>query len=289
MSGDQFKNLTNTSCRPFVKWAGGKTQILSILMNHLPQYFNYYVEPFLGGGAFFFSIINKNKTTLKSSLSDDNGELINSYLVIKNKIDDLIFILKEYDMHYKKEPRKFYYYLRDMKKMNNSIESAARFITLNKTCYNGLYRVNKSGKFNVPIGRYKDPKICDESNLRKINQILTKTNTRIFLDDYKNSIKPDDLDENSFIYLDPPYDPVNKTSFISYTKKGFDENDQLNLSLLFKKLADRNCKVLMSNSDTFFIRQLFRDFHMVSVPTRRQINSVSSKRTNHKEIIIKNY
>ncbi len=283
-------NPENVSCRPFVKWAGGKKQLVYTLVTHLPKHFNHYVEPFLGGGALFFTIIDKNRTILKSSLSDNNEELINSYLVIKNKIDELIFLLKENEQEYKKKPKEFYYYLRDIKKIDNIVAKAARFITLNKTCYNGLYRVNKSGKFNVPIGRYHDPKICDESNLRNINLVLNKTDTTVSLNDYRNSIKIDNLDENSFIYLDPPYNPVNKTSsFTAYTQKGFDKNDQLYLSQLYRKLSDRNCKVLMSNSDTPLVRQLFNDFSIILVSTRRQINSVPFKRLNHREILIKNY
>lgn len=284
------KIRSNANCHPFVKWAGGKTQLIGLLNQHLPKQFNHYIEPFLGGGALFFSLINNKRMLFKSSLSDNNKELINSYLVIKNNIDELTELLKEYEIQYKKDQEKFYYYLRDIKNVSDGVENAARFITLNKTCYNGLYRVNKSGWFNVPIGRYKNPKICDEVNLRKISQTLTKTDTIVFTDDYRNSININKVDENSFIYLDPPYDPINSTSsFTAYTKKGFGKSDQIELSLLFRKLSDRNCKVIMSNSDTSLVRQLYRAFDIVSVSTKRQINSVGTKRTNHQEVIIKNY
>src|SRR6186713_565294 len=192
------------SCHPFVKWAGGKSQLLPRIMRHIPQKFTRYFEPFLGGGAVFFYIALYNRNAI---LSDINADLINVYKIIRNNVEELIAALNYHQTEYNKSPKRYYYELRDSKKVFNNIEKAARFITLNKTCYNGLYRVNKNGLFNVPIGRYKNPLICDASNLRNINLLLGGDEIQIDAADYK-SVLLEKSRKGDFVYLDPPYSPI---------------------------------------------------------------------------------
>jgi DNA adenine methylase len=173
----------------------------------------------------------------------------------------------------------------------SNTERAARFIALNKTCFNGLYRVNRQGFFNVPLGKYKNPRICDSDNLRNVSIALgyLSNNITIKVSDYKEMLL-ENAKEGDFIYLDPPYDPVSSTSyFTNYTHIGFDNKDQQELATVFRKLDDRGCKVLLSNSDTQFIRELYSDFAIVEVDTLRAINCKGSKRAGHKELIIRNY
>lgn len=279
-------------CYPFLKWAGGKTQLLPKISKAVPQSYGRYFEPFLGGGAVFFYMISNNTLRSEAHLIDSNKELINTYNVIKSNVEELIMILSKYQEEYNKSPVKSYYDLRDKFNRNlTSIEKAARTIALNKTCYNGLYRVNRNGEFNVPIGRYKKPVICDSENLRNIHNALLNSKTYLYVDDYR-SILVDKTNENDFIYLDPPYDPVSATAkFTGYTECGFTNKDQRDLSRVFMKLTDRGCKVLLSNSDTPYIRDLYKDFsrYMHQVYALRSINSSSSKRTGHKELLISNY
>jgi DNA adenine methylase len=272
--------------RPFVKWAGGKAQLLPELDKRIPQ-FNRYFEPFLGGGAMFFHLIQNRRFT--AYLSDTNKELITTYKVVKYYVGKLIEALDKHQEEYKKNPIllsiQYYYQLRAAEP-NNDIEKAARFIALNKTCFNGLYRVNRKGEFNVPIGDYKDPLICDKTNLEKVSKALSKAT--VFAADYSNvtgNAKQDD-----FVYLDPPYDPVSSTSnFTGYTSKGFGNKNQEQLADVFETLAIKGCLVLLSNSDTPFIRGLYSDFSIKEVGAQRAINCKGSKRAGHKELLISNY
>jgi DNA adenine methylase len=279
-------------CYPFLKWAGGKTQLLPKISKAIPQSYGRYFEPFLGGGALFFHMVSDNIMRSDAYLIDVNKELINTYNVVKSNVEELIVILSKYQQVYNESPVKFYYDLRDKFDRNaTSIEKAARTIALNKTCYNGLYRVNRNGEFNVPIGRYKKPIICDSENLRNIHSTLVDFKTHIYLGDYRTMVV-DKTNEDDFIYLDPPYYPVSTTAnFTGYTECGFTDKDQRDLSRIFMKLTDRGCKVLLSNSDTPYIRGLYKDFsrYMHQVNTLRSINSSSSKRTGHKELLISNY
>jgi len=279
-------------CYPFLKWAGGKTQLLPKIDNALPQSYARYFEPFLGGGAVFFYMVSSNKIKSEAHLIDINKELINAYNVIKSNVKELIAILTRYQEEYNKSPVKFYYDLRDkFGCKTTNIEKAARTIALNKTCYNGLYRVNRNGEFNVPIGRYKKPVICDSDNLRNINYALLNSNIHLYVNDYR-AVLVDKTKENDFIYLDPPYDPVSATAkFTGYTESGFTDKNQRDLSQIFMKLTDRGCKVLLSNSDTPYIRELYSEFssYMYPVTALRSINSSSSKRVGHKELLIGNY
>jgi DNA adenine methylase len=274
---------------PFLKWAGGKTQILFELEKFVPSEFNRYFEPFLGGGAVFFHLTSKN-FHFTAYLSDTNEELITVYRVVKGDVEKLIDILKKHQKDYDKGPTEFYYELRKFVPPTD-VERAARFSSLNKTCYNGLYRVNKGGIFNVPIGRYKNPLICDSNNLRNASLSLRDSKVIIELSDYKQIVL-ENAREGDFVYLDPPYNPASSTaSFTSYTNSGFTNTDQKELRDVFTELIDRKCKVLLSNSDTKFIRELYSEFATCfkEVNVLRSINCRGSKRIGHKELIISSY
>ena len=276
------------NCHPFVKWAGGKGQLLPQIMCHIPQKFARYFEPFLGGGAVFFHIAPYNRNAI---LSDINADLINVYIIIRNNVEELIVALKYHQTEYNKSPKRYYYELRDSKKAFNNIERAARFITLNKTCYNGLYRVNKSGLFNVPIGRYKNPLICDTNNLRKASMVLRHPGSSLRIGDYKK-ILGEKAEKDDFVYVDPPFHPVSNTAnFTSYTNNGFTLEDQKDLAVLFKELTRRGCKLLLSNSNTEEIRRLYSDYsHFTEITSaNRSINAIGSRRMGHEELLIRNY
>ncbi len=274
---------------PFLKWAGGKTQILSELEKFVPEFTRYF-EPFLGGGALFFHLTTKKNIRPRAYLSDINVELITTYKVVKDDVQILIDLLKEHQKDYNKNPKELYDELRSSVPPTD-IEIAARMITLNKTCYNGLYRVNKKGIFNVPIGSYKNPLICNSHNLKNVSLALRYSKAIIQLSDYKQ-ILLENAREGDFVYLDPPFDPPSLTSsFTSYTTSGFTKTDQKELSDVFRELNDRKCKVLLSNSDTLFIRELYSEFapNFKEINVSRAINCKASKRTGHKELLITNY
>ena len=277
-------------CYPFVKWAGGKTQLLPELEMYIPDNFTRYFEPFLGGGAFFFYLVSSKQLKFTAYLSDINKELINAYRVIKDDVEALIEILRIHEKGYKSNPYDYYYKLRAELKPLTDVENAARFITLNKTCYNGLYRVNKDGMFNVPIGRYKNPLICDNKNLRNVSIALRHTNANLFVKNYQEALEL--AREGDFIYLDPPYKPASKTaSFTSYTNDGFRDQNQIELHETFKKLDKKGCKIMLSNSDTPLIRELYGDFkeYTNQVNALRAINCKATKRTGHTELLVRNY
>lgn len=275
-------------CHPFVKWAGGKSQLIPQIIRLMPSRFARYFEPFLGGGAVFFHTASYNRNAY---LSDINVDLINAYKIIRNNVEELITALKYHQDEYTKSPKSYYYQLRDKTKGLNKIENAARFITLNKTCYNGLYRVNKKGLFNVPIGRYKNPLICDPVNLRKMSIVLSQSASYLGVIDYKK-ILVEKADKDDFVYLDPPFHPISNTAnFTSYTNSGFSFEDQKELATIFKELTRRGCKLLLSNSNTEEIRRLYSDFsHLTELAlVNRSINAVGSKRVGHVELLIRNY
>jgi DNA adenine methylase len=288
-----FTDFSLSQTLPFVKWAGGKTQLLDRLDKLIPTTFNRYFEPFLGGGALFFYLSTVKNLRFTAYLSDVNQELINAYRTVKSSIEELIDILQIYKTEYHKSPEDFYYKLRDRfdVEKNTDIERAARLITLNKTCYNGLYRVNTNGKFNVPMGKYRNPIICDSKNLRNASLTLRSFESHLYSQDYQKILR-DKAQTNDFIYLDPPYNPMTITaSFTGYTGSGFTMKDQQCLAETFKKLDARGCKILLSNSDTEYVKELYADYtkniHLVNV--LRSINSRTSKRTGHKELLIRNY
>ncbi len=273
--------------KPFVKWVGGKRQLLKQFkeMNlYPPEGFdpstNQYFEPFVGGGAVFFDLMPRH-----ARLSDLNHELITTYQVIKNDVESLISHLQRHQAS-----KNYFLKMRSMDITQLSdIEIASRFIFLNRTGFNGMYRVNKKGQFNVPFGKYSNPLICDEVNLRRVSQALQPVT--IEHTDYKSVL--DYAKRGDFIYLDPPYHPISKTaSFTSYTANAFFEKDQLELRDTFLQLHQRGCYVMLSNSNAEFINQIYADIPGVKinqVMANRAINSRSDKRGRIKEVLITNY
>ena len=281
--------LSKDTVYPFVKWAGGKAQLLNILDKFIPLDFNNYFEPFLGGGSFFYRLIkNAKNPPIKSFLSDTNYELINAYTVIKNNLDNLITSLHNHQKLYYENPKEYFYTLRDTI-FENNVERASRFIALNKTCFNGLYRVNRKGFFNVPMGKFKKPPlICNEDNLKNINLLLKSVNPTIECKDYKDALS--DAKENDFVYMDPPYKPVSDTAyFTKYTDTGFGDKDQIDLARIVEELDHKKCKILLSNSNTELIRNLYSNYNLKEVKVMRAINCKGSKRIGHTELIISNY
>ena len=284
---EDVQKLINAKPKPFVKWVGGKRQLLRQFRElglYPPEDFNpitnTYYEPFVGGGAVFFDLLPKN-----AKLSDLNNELVTTYNVIKNNVDELIQSLQKhiYDKEYYLEVR--------AKKVEDlsDVEVASRFIFLNRTGFNGLYRVNKSGQFNVPFGRYNNPVICDEDNLRRVSNALQ--DVTITHQDYKHVLKT--AKSGDFIYLDPPYYPINATSsFTSYTAEGFLEKEQTELRDTFVKLHEKGCFVMLSNSDTPFINELYSGLDGITInkiTAGRSINSKGSGRGKITEVLVTNY
>lgn len=284
---EDVQKLINAKPKPFVKWVGGKRQLLRQFRElglYPPEDFNpitnTYYEPFVGGGAVFFDLLPKN-----AKLSDLNNELVITYNVIKNNVDELVQSLQKhvYDKEYYLEVR--------AKKIDDlsDVEVASRFIFLNRTGFNGLYRVNKSGQFNVPFGRYNNPVICDEDNLRRVSDALQ--GVTITHQDYKNVLKT--AKSGDFIYLDPPYYPINATSsFTSYTAEGFLEKEQTELRDTFVKLHEKGCFVMLSNSDTPFINELYSGLDGITInkiTAGRSINSKGSGRGKITEVLVTNY
>jgi DNA adenine methylase len=270
---------------PFVKWAGGKSSLVAELLRHVPTDFSNYYEPFLGGGAFFFALYTTGRK-FDAVLSDVNAELVQAYNVVKDRPDELVRVLsKLQDEYHHSMSRSSYYYEKRAWRPTDPIQSAARLIFLNKTCYNGLYRVNSRGEFNVPFGRYANPKILDVADIRAVSDALRKTNAQIQCADYKSTIST--CSENDFVYLDPPYQPKTKTSsFTDYTPGGFSQKDQEELAREFRRLVDRGSTVLLSNSETPLTVSLYREFHPKTLTVNRPINSVGTGRTGYRELIV---
>lgn len=290
--------------KPFVKWVGGKSQLIDELEKMLPndgeKILTKYCEPMVGGGALFFNILSKCNFE-QLYISDINAELINAYQVIKNNVDSLIEQLREMQLLFlpmDENGRKLYYYsIRD--KFNSTqlcditaTEKAAYFIFLNKTCFNGLYRVNRKGQFNVPMGAYKNPMICDEENLCNINKVLQSVT--IVCGDY--SLSRQFIDKDTFVYLDPPYRPLSETSaFTSYNSDTFDDNEQIRLAKFIDEINASGAKIVLSNSDpknvnpedTFF-DELYKAYQIKRVLAPRMINSKAEARGKINELLICN-
>ena len=268
----------HTGARPFVKWAGGKSQLLPILRKLIPTSFKRYFEPFLGGGALFF-----NLGPSSAILSDTNEELIHCYQVVKKSPRKLISMLSEF-----KVDEKEYYRIRALEPEKLSkIERSARFLYLNKTCYNGLYRVNKQGKFNTPFGYQKNVTLADQENLLKASDLLQSVEIRFA--DYWELLMAN-AGSGDFVYLDPPYLPVGKYSdFKRYTKSFFYEKDHEKLAFLFKVLDERGCKLLLSNSYHPTVERLYKRYPMQIVQASRFINCKGDKRGSVNELIISNF
>ncbi|MDD7319448.1 MAG: DNA adenine methylase [Prevotellaceae bacterium] len=295
-----------TPVKPFLKWAGGKGQLLEEIANLYPfEKFSItkYCEPFVGGGAVLFDILNKYYLD-EIFISDINQELINTYIVIRDSVEKLIYLLATMQNEFiplDKDRRKKYY-LEKREQFNNliisesnsvCIEKAALMIFLNKTCFNGLYRVNKKGLFNVPMGSYKKPLICDEANLRAISKMLT--NVSINCGDYRES--QNFIDENTFVYFDPPYRPISSTSnFTSYSENAFDDCEQKKLAEYVQELDKLGAKIILSNSDPKnsnpdddFFDVLYSSFNIKRVEAKRMINSKANARGLIKELLISNF
>ena len=293
--------------RPFVKWAGGKGSLIPQLNNFYPYelkngIIERYIEPFVGGGAVLIDILQKYDIQEVYAF-DINIDLINSYNVIKCNVEELINNLKQMETEYlqlgQEERKKYFYNIRDeynnyeLEENEQNAQRAAQFIYLNRTCFNGLYRVNKNGKFNVPVGNYKNPTICDEENLRQLSQLIQ--NVQFQYGDYSKSM--DYVTENTFVYFDPPYRPLNVTSgFTSYTKENFNDDNQRELATFYGELNERNAKLMLSNSnpkninkeDTFF-DNIYQGFNINQIQASRMINANSNGRGKISEILVTNY
>lgn len=263
-----------TKARPILKWAGGKQQLLPQLLAKIPDNYNKYIEPFFGGGAFFFALMPG-----ESVISDSNPELMHVYEIVAQDVEDLIEILKTF-----KTDKDSYYEIRaqDPAKLSE-VERAARTIYLNRTCFNGLYRVNKKGQFNVPYGDYKNPKICHPEELRAASEMLKQS--KILCGDYKEVLAKY-AEEGDFIYLDPPYLPISRYSdFKRYTKEQFYEEDHMELSKEVIRLHERGCHVILTNSNHPLVYELYEGFNIEVFQTRRNINKDGKKRTGEDVII----
>lgn len=279
--GVSVRHLVPTQATPFLKWAGGKSQLLNTFERFYPASFNRYLEPFLGGGAVFFHLAAR-QNKLKAVLSDCNEELINCYLMIRDEPEEVIDELREHrnDVHY-------FYKVRALDtKILDDTERAARMIFLNRTCYNGLYRVNRKGEFNVPFGKYKNPKLVDQHNILAASSVLK--DAQIVCQPFERVVGK--ARQGDFVYLDPPYHPLNSTSnFTGYTKGSFNFSDQERLARVFKALTEKGCYVMLSNSDIPAIKELYREFRIETVQAQRAINSNGSKRGRINELLILNY
>ena len=284
----QQYQLLSVTPKPFVKWAGGKRQLLSIIENHIPSEFDRYFEPFLGGGAVFFHLVTQ-KRHAKWFVSDLNSDLVLSYVTIRDKVKDLIESLESHSANYFKNPSGYYYKVRESNP-KNQVDKVSRLLFLNKTCFNGLYRVNSKGKFNVPLGKYVNPNIVNKENLLAVHYALQSKNISIKYHDFEDALK--NVGKGDFVYLDPPYQPVSNTAnFTSYTDSDFNYKDQERLCGKFKSLDKKGAKILLSNSKSKEIIGLYREFSkgIIEINANRFINSVSGKRTGHTELLIKNY
>jgi DNA adenine methylase len=272
--------LDIVSAHPFLKWAGGKRQLIPQYQCYIPQTFGTYYEPFLGGGAMFFHLLPKI-----AILTDINDELINTYCSVRDDVEGLIKLLSKHQQNHTKSAHNYYYQIREYNP-RDKLKRAARFIYLNKTCFNGLYRVNSQGKFNVPMGRYKNPKICDRELLMAVSALLQNTTLEVapFTKVLDRAIADD------FVYFDPPYHPISTTSnFTAYSRYAFNEPEQIQLRNTFKNLAETGVKVMLSNSDCEFIRDIYDEFIIHKISASRAINSHGTKRGKISEVLITSY
>lgn len=296
--------MSKIVAKPFLKWAGGKSQLLGVFEKMFPKELidgniETYIEPFVGGGAMLFYIL-QNYNVKKVFINDINKELINCYRCIKANINEVIKQLKFLEKEYINAEDRTVYYYRVRNRYNEihlnghyDFEKCADFIFLNRTCFNGLYRVNKDGKFNVPHGKYKNPTICDDENLKLCSMLLQKV--EISFGSYEQVLV--NANNKTFIYFDPPYRPlVDNNSFVSYDKSGFSDNDQKTLAYNYKMLNLKNCFLMLSNSDPKntnendnFFDDLYNDFNIERVYAKRMINCQASKRGDITEIVVRNY
>lgn len=268
--------------QPFVKWAGGKRQLLPELLKRKPKNFNAYYEPFIGGGALLFELQPERAT-----INDINPHLIYTYNTIKDNAEELIKILEKWDKS--ETTKEKYYQVRDIYnekilKEDFDIEISAMFIYLNKRCFNGLYRVNSKGLFNVPFNNKKKVNSFDEENILNISKYLKTVNIKE--GDFEEALIS--VSKGDFVFLDSPYAPLNPTSFSDYSKQGFDIDSHERLAKVFKELDRKGCYIMLTNHDTKLIRDLYKDYNMENVKAKRMINSDSTKRF-ATELIVRNY
>lgn len=299
-----MEKYSETKAKPFLKWAGGKSQLLSEIEKRFPYGKNdcfSYVEPFVGSGAVLFWILNNYPNVQKVIINDVNVNLIGVYKAILHNVEDLILILEKWQAEFyeleKEEPEKKIYYYKKRELFNSrkvdATESAALVIFLNRTCFNGLYRVNQSNQFNVPMGSYKKPLICDKKNLRIVSEKLK--NVYLLNTDFEETLKY--VKDEAFFYFDPPYKPLSKTSsFNSYSKAEFNDNEQIRLKNFCDVVHKKNHKWLLSNSDprgtdehNEFFDSLYKDYTIERVMANRSINSKAEKRGKLNELLIRNY
>ena len=273
----------NLLVQPFLKWAGGKRQLLPEIKKYIPQSFKNYYEPFVGGGALLFYI-----QPSKAIINDINSELCNCFTVVRDNLEELIIDLTKH-----KKDEEYFYEIRDLDRKEEyknllPAERASRIIFLNKTCYNGLFRVNSHGQFNAPFGKYKNPKILDEVVLKAVNYYLKNNYIEIRNNDFERALE--DAQKGDFIYLDPPYDPISDTSsFTGYSMGGFGRDEQRRLKNVFVQLDKKGCMVMLSNSATSFIKNLYEDYRIITVSANRNINSVAKGRGKIDEVLVMNY
>lgn len=283
----KIKKLPDQStAKPFLKWAGGKRQLLPAIQACLPAKYTEYYEPFVGAGALLFALQPE-----KSTINDTNRELVNCYQVIRDQPEELLELCQH---HRENNSPEYYYQLREQDRQAEfdqwtPVEKAARIIYLNKTCFNGLFRVNSSGQFNVPYGKYKNPVIADPAVIKAISSYLNRSKCRILNGDFEQAVAT--AKQGAFIYFDPPYHPLSDTSsFTGYSVNGFGEQEQIRLKKLCDRLTDQGCQVLASNSAAPLIKSLYDDprYEVVEVKATRAINAVASKRGRINELLIHN-
>ncbi|WP_400211010.1 DNA adenine methylase [Candidatus Methanarcanum hacksteinii] len=279
------KTVAKPLVRPFIKWAGGKRQLMPELIKYVPKKYNSYYEPFIGGGALLFELQPK-----KATISDKNEDLIKTYISVRDEIDELIELLKMYEG---KNNGPDYYKIRSMDRditiysNMRDVEKAARLIYLNKTCYNGLYRVNSQGLFNTPFGNYTNPAICDEYVLRAVSNYLNGNDIEILQTDFEKTIETASKDD--FVYFDPPYDSPDNTNFTGYQSGGFDREEQKRLKNVYEKLTEGGVYCTLSNSSTDFIHDLYKNYKVKKVKCNRAINSNGNDRGAVDEVIVSNW
>lgn len=277
--------MNNIILAPILKWVGGKRQLLNEITPLIPKRITTYVEPFLGGGAVLFNLQPK-----KAIINDFNKDLINVYRVVRDSPQELLDILKKHDKYNCED---YYYEIRALDRSENytnmsNLEKAARIIYLNKTCYNGLFRVNQAGQFNSPYGRYKNPNIVNEPVILAMSNYFKNNNIKILEGDYRDALK--NLRKGAFVYFDPPYMPISSSSsFTGYTENGFNEKDQIELKIECDKLNDRGINFMLSNSAHPYIIELYKDYEITFVKARRSINSKSNRRGEINEVLVRNY
>lgn len=277
--------MNNIILAPILKWVGGKRQLLNEITPLIPKRITTYVEPFLGGGAVLFNLQPK-----KAIINDFNKDLINVYRVVRDSPQELLDILKKHDKYNCED---YYYEIRALDRSENytnmsNLEKAARIIYLNKTCYNGLFRVNQAGQFNSPYGRYKNPNIVNEPVILAMSNYFKNNNIKIMEGDYRDALK--NLRKGAFVYFDPPYMPISSSSsFTGYTENGFNEKDQIELKIECDKLNDRGINFMLSNSAHPYIIELYKDYEITLVKARRSINSKGNKRGEINEVLVRNY